>query len=828
MLSSYLTTALRSLRRRPVFATVNVLGLTIGMACCLLIGMYVQNELSYDRFHEDADRIHRVVQRGDQNLTGIGDGALPVLREEVPGIDQVVRVYRQTQTLVVEDETGGTQPYETSRFVFADAGLFELFDFPLVHGTPEAVLDEPNEIVLSETTARRYFGTTDAVEKTLSLDGGRTLTVSGVMEDLPANTHFDFKMAASFGTFYAATGRDADAIVGSFWYPFSATYVRLAETADPVAVGAKVDAAINERRRPDVAQAYDEGLQAVTDIHLNPTLDAGDRKLTRIYVFGAIALFILGIACINFVNLSTARAVERAREVGVRKSVGAHRGQLVRQFLGEAMLISLVAAVFALGLTAALRPVLEAITGTTLAVGLIGNPWFWGIVLAVILLAGLGAGSYPAFFLTRYQPAAVVRGSHGTNRGGGARLRQGLVVTQFAISVVLIVAATVAYQQLTYMQDARLGFDDAQLVTMDAPEDYLRLKDEMETRSKILQVTAASVEPGLSSGYGVRYEIDGRAPEDPEERLNMQVVDFGFFQALGVDVIAGRPFDPDRPSDIGEARRGDQHAGFFYRDRAVMLNRTAVEKMGWTPEEALGQTVRVYTVEGGTYYLDQSGTVVGVVEDYHVESLRSAIEPVVYLPMKIRFPGDDGAAQIAYVQTSRVIAKMAPNTVDAAMATIQDAWSQAVPGEILDATYLDDRLARLYETEQRTSQIIALFSLIAVLVACLGLFGLATYTTKQREKEIGIRKAVGASSGSIVLLLSSTFVRLVGLAVLLATPIAYLLVRSWLSDFAYPIDLGPTPFVAAAVLALTIALATTSTQALRAARVDPARVLRNE
>jgi len=238
--------------------------------------------------------------------------------------------------------------------------------------------------------------------------------------------------------------------------------------------------------------------------------------------------------------------------------------------------------------------------------------------------------------------------------------------------------------------------------------------------------------------------------------------------------------------------------------------------------------VRVYTVEGGTYYVDQAGTVVGVVEDYHVESLRSAIEPVVYLPMQIRFPSDDGTVQLAYYETSRVIAKMAPNTVDAAMATIQDAWSQAAPDETLDASYLDDRLARLYQTEERTSQIVATFSLVAVLVACLGLFGLATYTTKQREKEIGIRKAVGASSGSIVLLLSSTFVRLVGLAVLVATPVAYLLVREWLSNFAYPIDLGIAPFAAAAILALAIALATTSTQALRAARVDPARVLRNE
>jgi len=828
MLSSYLTTALRALRRRPVFATTNVLGLAIGMACCLLIGMYVQNELSYDRFHEDADRIHRVVQRGDGSVAGIGDAALPVLREEVPEIDRVVRVKRQTQTIVVEDETGGTQPYETTRFVFADPGLFDLFAFPLVHGTSEAVLDEPGEIVLSETAARRYFGTTDAVGKTLSLGGDRTLTVSGVMQDLPANTHLNFEMAASFSTFYASIGRDADAIVGSFWYPLSSTYVRLADAADPVVVGSKIDAAVNERRRPEVAQAYEEGLQAVTDIHLNPTLDAGGSNLTRIYVFGAIALFILGIACINFVNLSTARAAERAREVGVRKSIGAHRGQLVRQFLGEAMLISLAAAVLALGLTTALRPVLEAITGTTLAVGLIGNPWFWGIAFTVILMAGLGAGSYPAFFLTRYQPAAVMRGGHSSSRGGGARLRQGLVVTQFAISVVLIVAATVAYQQLTYMQEARLGFDDAQLVTMDAPEDYVRLKNEMETRSEILQVTAASVEPGLDAGYGVRYEINGQAPEDPEERLNMQTVDFGFFQAMGVDVIAGRPFDPDRPSDIGEGKRGDQHAGFFYRDRAVVLNRTAVEKLGWTPEEALGQSVRVYTVEGGTYYVDQAGTVVGVVEDYHVESLRSAIEPVVYLPMQIRFPSDDGTVQLAYYETSRVIAKMAPNTVDAAMATIQDAWSQAAPDETLDASYLDDRLARLYQTEERTSQIVATFSLVAVLVACLGLFGLATYTTKQREKEIGIRKAVGASSGSIVLLLSSTFVRLVGLAVLVATPVAYLLVREWLSNFAYPIDLGIAPFAAAAILALAIALATTSTQALRAARVDPARVLRNE
>ena len=833
MLGSYFRTALRALKRRPGFAAINILGLSVGMACCLLIGLYVQNELSYDRFHDNADRLYRVVQRTDDGgSTAIGDAIVPILQEDVPGIERVVRVMPTTVTLMVEQDGAAPEPFEVEDFVYADTSLFQAFNFPLQQGDPETVLDAPAQVVLSESMAQRLFGTTDVVGNTLSRENNRTFTVAGVMDDLPANSHLQFEMAASIGTFYTDRGRASDAIYGSFWFPSAWTYVQVAPDADPEALSAQVDATVNENRRPEVAEAYTEGLQPITSIHLHPTLGGGASggTITRIYVFGAVALFVLLIACVNFMNLSTARAAERSREVGVRKAIGAQQTQLVRQFMGEALLLSLFAGVIALALAGVLRPALEALVGTTLAVGVLSNPWLWAGFAVVVLVTGLGAGSYPALFLTRYNPVDVLRASGGTTGGGGQRLRQGLVVLQFAVSVTLIVAATVAYQQLTYMQDARLGFDSEALVTIEADGDYSRLKSEMERRSEIVQVAATSARPGIDAGGGYRYEVNGEAPTNEEERLDMQFVDFGFFETMGVDVIAGRPFLEDRLSDRGEPQNDRRHFATFYRERAIVVNRSFVKKMGWTPQEALGQQVRGYTIEGGTYYADHQGEIIGVVEDYHATSLREKIPPVAYFPVVVPVLGDDGETQAGYgyYALSTILAKVAPGNAANAMSAIQTVWNEVVPDSQLEATFVDETLNRLYETERRTGQIIAVFSLIAVVIACLGLFGLATYTTQQRRKEIGIRKAVGASVPSIVQLLSADFLRLVVVAVLLGAPLAYMLMQRWLSDFAYRVDLGLWPFVAAAVAAVAIALGTVSTQALRASRINPADTLRSE
>jgi putative ABC transport system permease protein len=841
MLRNYFRIALRSLRRRPGYAALNLIGLAVGMACCFLIGLYVQNELSYDRFHPESDRIVRIVQRTDDGgLSKIGDGIMPILQSDLPQVQRAVQVTPGYGTQQIAREKGrSTKRFEEDDFVFADAAFFDVFSgFALRHGDPSTALSQPGAVVLTPEAARRYFGDADPMGKTLLRENvsmreeGQVLTVTGVLEPLPANSHLQFDFVASMGTFFAGNGQPADYQSDSFWYPLAWTYARLQPGADRAALEQQVTDAVASRRRPEVAAKYAPTLQPLTNIHLHSSLSgepSGQGDVTQVYVFGAIALFVLLIAAVNFVNLATARAAERATEVGVRKSIGAGRGQLVGQFLGESVLLSVGAAAAGLLLTQAALPVFTHILGKELAVGLWTNGLLWLGVGAIIAVAGIGAGSYPAFVLSGFRPASVLKDLTSGGRSRSAWLRKGLVVFQFAISVILIVATAVAYSQLEYLRTARLGFNQEQVVAVDAEGSYETLKQELAGRPEVQAVTAASVPPGLAAGdEGYRYEVNGQRPPDEESRLNIQHVDFGFFETMGIRSIAGRTFSAERRSDLGVAKPSDaDHFTTYYRDRALVVNRATLRKFNWTPEEALGQEIRLYTIENETIYNDTKGTVVGVVEDYHTTSLREEIPPVVYSPALHPLPGEGKRA--SYEKGVRtVLVKGAAGSAGAIMEALRNVWQDVLPTEPFEATFLEDRLQAQYQTEQRLSQIVGLFSALAIFVACLGLFGLATYTTQQRTKEIGIRKAVGASVTNIVGLLSADFLKLVVVAIVVGAPVAYLLAQRWLQDFAYHVDLGPVPFVVAAVGALLIAGLTVSMHALRAARTDPARALRSE
>jgi putative ABC transport system permease protein len=807
------------------------------MTCCLLIGLYVQNELSFDRFHEKSDRIYRVVQEsgdGDGGLSRIGDAIMPILKDDLSGVEAAVRINESSAEITVDGEAG-PQAFQEDDLVYADSSLFEVFDFALRQGRPDAVLAEPASVVLSVSAAERYFGTPDAVGRTLTLGGDYTVTVTGVMEEVPANSHVQFDVVASFPSFYAQLGYPSDQVYGSFWWPQAWTYVLLEPGTDAAAFSEVLDETVDDDRRPEVASAYDATLQPLADIHLySEGLSRGvptRGSLANVMAFAAVALFVLVIACVNFVNLATARAAERSREVGVRKSLGAESGQLVRQFVGEALVLSTAAVALALGATALLRPLLAEVAGRALAVGVLGNPWLWGGAAAVVAVAGLGAGLYPALFLARYQPADVLQDAGTGGRSRAARLRQGLVVFQFAVSVVLIVGGVVAYQQLTYMQTAKLGFEKEAVVALGSGSNYPSLRRELERRPEVQAVVGASTRPGLDGGSDFRYEVNGRRPGNEEERLNIQHVDFGFFEMLDVEVLAGRRFEAPRSGDLGRTRGPDDtHAGLSFRDRALVVNRSLANKFGWGPEEAVGQRLRFYTIENGTYYQDIEGEVIGVVEDYHAVSLRNEIPPIAYAPSKIHLPADepDEEPGTGYYLLTDVLVKLAPGTGGAGMEAVRDTWSEVNPDEPFQAAFLDEALDRLYESERRVGRLVGFFSLLAVFVACLGLFGLAAHTARQRIREIGVRKALGASVTSIVGMLSGRFLVLVGIAVAVGGPVAYLLAREWLTGFAYRVDLGPVPFLIAAGTAVLIALATVSTQALRAARISPAEVLRSE
>ena len=834
MLRNYLRIALRSLRRRPGYTALNLIGLAVGMACCLLIGLYVQNELSYDRFHPASDRIVRVAQATDDGgMATIGDGIMPILQSDLPQVEQAVQVREANGTLkLAYEQDGAVTRFEEGNVLFADSTFLDVFaGFELRRGDPSAALSRPGTIVLTPESARRYFGDEDPMGKTLIREGedDQELTVTGVLEPIPANSHLQFDFVTSMGTWFAALSYPASYQSNSFWFPMAWTYARLQPGADRAAVEQRIRETVASKRRPEVAETYTPTLQSLTSIHLSSSLSGeprGQGSLLQVYVFGAIALFVLLIAAVNFVNLATARATERSVEVGVRKSVGAQRGQLAGQFLGEALLLSLAAAALALLLTQAALPVFTSILGKDLSVGLWANRGLWLGVVAIILGTGIGAGSYPAFVLSRFQPASVLKNTTSTGRGQGTWLRKGLVVGQFALSIALIAATAVAYSQLEYLRTARLGFDQEQVVAMDAEGEYETLKQELVQRPEVAGVTAASETPGLGGGMTYRYEINGQPPDDSEERLDIQRVDFGFFETIGVETIAGRTPSADRRGDLGTGEpRGGTHASPYFRDQALVVNRAMLDKFGWTPEEALGKRIRLYVLENETIYQDYAGEVVGVVENYHTTSLREEIPPVVYTPALLPVPEGTGTF---YNGVNTVLVRAAPGTANQVMDALRSVWTEVLPTEPFAASVLGDRLQAQYASEHRLGQVVGIFSVLALFVACLGLFGLATYTTQQRTKEIGIRKAVGASVTSIVGLLSADFLKLVAGAILIGTPLAYLAVRQWLQNFAYHVDLGPVPFVLAAGSALAIAGLTVSYHALRAARLDPARTLRDE
>ena len=833
----------RRLLREPGFTALNVSGLALGLTCCFLIGLYIQNEVTYDRFHPEADRIVRVIQREADGggMSTIGGAASRILRNDIPQVESVVGIDGSRQTLTrVDDATGATSSFEESGFVAATPELFDVFSgFQMLQGDASKALTQPNELVLTASAAEKYFGAENPIGQTLYLgDEGpkannpTALTVVGVMSDPPKNSHLQFSMAASVSAVYGRGGR-TDFISGSFWYPAVWLYARLKPGTDREAAESAYRSLVAENRRASVAERFSVEFQTLTDIHLSSAelsrspSTPGDP--TRVWTFGAIAFFVLVIACVNFINLSTARAMERAKEIGVRKTLGASSGSLVGRVLSEALFVSGISVLIAMGLTSALRPVLEQTLDVSLEYAVFGNGWLWLGALAAVLITGLGAGSYPALVLSRFDPAEALSDLTSTGRSRSSRLRQSLVVVQFAITIILVIGTATAFQQLQFMQSANLGFDTDEVVVMDTPDNVDQLRTELLRREDIKNITFSQYSPGVISPTGPRYEINGKRPDDPEERISEQSVAGNFFEMMDVEILAGRTFSAHRSSDLGIAKERDEdHAVTWWRELPVVINKSTAEKFGWTPQEALGQNMRLYIVEGNTYWGDFSGPVIGVVEDFHTGSLREAIPPTVFTPATVRQP--DGSTQLFGLTRGqgRMLVKVGPGDASNVMEMMEDAWAKTVPGETFESTFLNARIQQLYDTERRVGRMMGGFAALAILVACLGLIGLAAYTTRQRTKEIGIRKALGASVTGIVTLLSRDFLKLVALAIVIASPIGYWIAEQWLEQFAYRITPGVGLLAGSAIVVLLVAILAVSVQTIRAARTRPAHVMRSE
>ena len=818
MVPRILRSTLRTARRRPGFAALNVAGLALGLACFLVIALYVYDEATYDRFHERADRIVRVNQDvtapGREALWAWTGGAMGEdIEADFPQVEAVVRVLRQAGP--VRSEADPDRRFREENFLFADEGFFDVFSYRFVRGDAATALRQPNGVVLTASVAARYFGDANPLGQAVTYGDALPLTVSGVIADPPPTTHLPFDFVAPMAAFKSTQGLPAEASFGSYWWPSVWTYLLLPSPEAVGALQAQMPDFVARHREDDV---YQPTLEPLADLHFSEAemAPSPNGSLPLVRAFAAIALAVLLLACVNVVNLTTAQSSVRAREVGVRKAVGAGRGGLAIQFIGEAFVTCTVAAVVALGLVALARPAFLALTGNALSFGLLRQPAAWAGLIALVGTTAVVAGAYPAVVLSGFRPARVLRGAF--VGGGGARLRKGLVVFQFSVTIALAAAAAIAFQQLHYVRTAPLGFDEEQVVTLRLPGgEWGPLKAALEARPEVVGVTGASSRPGFGMTGQLPYEAAGsRAERGESDRLGTEFVDYGFIEMLGLEVVAGRGFSPAFASDVGV--RPDETPYLHLQDRGFVLNETAVRRLGWTDEEAVGQPLRLYAYENGTYFTDIRGTVVGVVADYHGGSFESEIDPLVLSLTE----GPFGNAP------AWGLVKVRPGDAAATLASLRAVWDDVLPEAPFEAAFLDADLDGRYEAQARTGSVVAAFAVLGGVIACLGLFGLAAHAAEQRRREVGIRKALGASVQSLVGLLTRDFVALVAVAALIAVPAAWWAASRWLEGFVYRIEIGPLPFVGMGVAVIAVALLTVGGQAYRAATSDPVRALRSE
>ena len=800
MLKNYLTIALRSLRKQLGYSLINITGLAIGMTCCLVILLFVRYELGYDQFHEHADRIYRIQSDwGEFSLPATNPRAVHRLKTEYPELT-IAHFMRNEMMLKFGDE----RFQETNVFI-TNPAFFDVFSFEMLQGDGKAALTDPYSAILSESTARRFFGDVDAIGKTMTADDVE-LTVTGIVADAPPNSHFHYSMLISWATLDAAFDYSRS---GSWSLGNNSiyTYFLLPQGYDPATLNAQFPGFI-ERHFGDSWIGATLSLQALSDIHLRShhgyELSPNGQE-SYVYFFSAIALFILLVACINFMNLATARSAERAKEVGVRKALGARRAQLIGQFLSESVVLSLLALGLAVVLTALALPVFRALSGVPLDVSILTEVPVMARFLMIALSAGVFAGSYPSFFLSAFRPTAVLKGRLVTGKRGTG-LRKGLVVFQFATSVFLIAGTAMVYSQHSYLQNANLGFAHDQVVSIPVKHDslwdnYPAFQEAVLQVPGVAKITTSSVSPPgelLSANY---VSLSRTASEENSMFTRTVAVGHGFFETLDVEMAYGRAFSLDFSSDS---------TGFVVNETAA---RRLMERF---PDRisSLDRAVGMELLLGG-----QRGVLLGITADFNMASLHEAIEPTIFFIDLNRYSGEKKDNFLVRVRTE---------DLRATMSSLEAAWASVYPEWPLPYSFVDEAFDAAYRTEQRLAQILGVFAGLAILIACLGLLGLAAFTAQQRTKEIGVRKVLGASVPQIAVLLSKDMTGLVVIAVLLATPISYVAMQRWLADFAYQVAIGWWIFPAAGAAALLIAWATVGYQSVKAAIADPVESLRYE
>lgn len=790
MLRNYFKTAWRNLYKNKLFSLIHILGLTIGITVCIMIFLYILNEFSVDRFHKQQKNIYRVMRGYDatkDRVAYLSGPYGPALANDFPNdIKQVVRVLTSTGLIAFKEKS-----FAEKKLYYADPGFFTMFSFPFIKGNPATALNDPGNVVLSETTAQKYFGNEDPMGKVLQVDKNMQFKVTGVIKDVPSNSHLNFDLVLPLAVFYKAQWFNT-------WINNSMfTYVLIDNAASKKRVERGFPAFVDKYMGKNLARMrahFDLALTPLKDIYFEhpssfDNVRHGDKKI--VYIFLSVAVLIMLIACINFLNLSTIRAAERSKEVGMRKVLGALRQQLIFQFISESILLALISCILSIVLLWLMMPWYNSILGYSLTVKWTSLPIYL-FIAGLILVIGFLAGSYPAFFISNFSPIQALKGKLRFGKNA-TFFRQMLVVIQFSISVLLIIGTVVIMSQMKYIKNKSLGYDQDQTIAIridnnDIYDHRLAFKNELIGKAGIEAVSLMSGEPG---GFFDVHQFNAEGQTEVF-KSRTEFADVDYVKTLGLKIIAGRDLSLQFATDSADA---------------VLINRTAATKLGFTPEQAVGKWIKNTTRDS------TRRNIVGVVEDFNFLSLKESMDALVISP------SDDRRV---------ILVKIKAGNINNALATVKHAYNEVAPVYPFEYTFLNQQFDNIYKTDVRQQTILSIFSGLAIFIACLGLFGLASFSAAKRTKEIGVRKVLGSSVPNILVLMSKEILKPVVIATIIAIPLGYYSMDKWLQNFAYRINLHWWLFAIAAFVTFFIALATISYNALKAALANPVKSLRSE
>lgn len=807
MFKNFLKTAVRNLIKNKFYSILNVTGLAIGIGCTILILLFIQNEFSFDDFHVNADRIYRVTSDIKINETAMEIATLPapaaeVFMREYPEVENTVRFRTQGGFIMRYEDTS----FKEQKVVYTDSSFFDVFSFKVIQGNASKALAQPFTMAINKTMAEKYFGKENPIGKIIRVNNNEDFHVTAVYEDMPKNSHINYDFLLSLNSRDEANDKDA-------WLSFNfQTYLLLKESSRVEDVAAKFPGTINKYCSPlflkflgkDAEQLEKEGshtyflLEPLKDIYLYSTIrgqlgQVGDIKY--VYIFGAIAVFILLIACINFINLSTAHSAGRAKEVGIRKTLGSFKKDLVIQFIIESFLLSLVATIIAVGLVELALPSFNELASREIETDYFGTPALPLLLFCLPFFVGFLAGAYPAFYISNFNPVAILRGKIRTGAKSGL-LRSGLVIFQFTASIILLVGTITVFKQLNFIQDQKLGYNKEQVLVLN--DAYLldqqteAFKNEMLSQNGIVSATVSGYLPTPSNRNNSAVYPNGQPDHPKTTPMYIFQVDYDYIKTMGMEIKDGRDFSREFASDSS----------------AIIINEAALKYFEW--KNPFENTIGLFTTrEGGT----KDYNVIGVVKDFNHSSLREKISPLV---------------MVIGNSTGNISFRLKTDKVNDVISVLEKNWKEFTNGQPFSYNFLDENFNNMYQAEQKLGKIFGVFASLAIVIGCLGLFGLAAFTAQRRTKEIGIRKVMGASVPGIVAIMSTEFTKLIFVSFIIATPLAYLLMDSWLQDFAYKTELGISVFLLSGGISFVIAILTVSYHAIKSALANPVKSLRYE